>query len=373
MEHNCAGLLVIWREHILLVEQKIDKGQSRLSIPKGTIEGKEDILDCAIRETYEETGLVVKKEDIDTTQYLMNFRNSKFQRKIIYFVARLSADTPPPLSPVDKAEIAEARWVDYRTAERLLQVTQLSVLMHLKSDRIPERAARFLVNSGYITCERHFQDNLLIYNYTNLCKSHQYWNEITLWCRGMITGTDNKILYRPMKKFFESSQLFEEFVPKAGTNFDLYEKKDGALGILFWRNNIAHIATRGSFTTDIANIGNIILYDKYSQIIPKLDRACTYFFEIVTPKDRHVVDYGSCEDLFLIGAYNNQTGCSLYSKDLGNLGFPVVRHYPKHGTVEELQAMDIDNEEGYVAVFPDSSRLKIKFNNYKKKHAEIFH
>ena len=60
MEHISAGLLVICNEKILLVQQANDIYKEHLSIPKGQINKNEKPLDAAVRETYEETGVVCK-------------------------------------------------------------------------------------------------------------------------------------------------------------------------------------------------------------------------------------------------------------------------------------------------------------------------
>ena len=81
-----------------------------------------------------------------------------------------------------------------------------------------------------------------------------------MWCRGLIVDNDNHILFRPMKKFFERNQLYHYFVPHGNKHFELYEKKDGALGILYWLADFPFIATRGSFTSKQAIIGTSLLY-----------------------------------------------------------------------------------------------------------------
>lgn len=226
--------------------------------------------------------------------------------------------------------------------------------------------------SGYICKEEHYEARMSILNYTHLCKRKQYWDEVTMWCRGLIVDNDNHILFRPMKKFFERNQLYHYFVPHGNKHFELYEKKDGALGILYWLADFPFIATRGSFTSKQAIIGTSLLYSKYSSEIPKMSKSYTYFFEIITPRDKHVVDYGEIEDLFLIGAYDNNNLCDVLSHRLADLNFPNVKHYQQHDHIKDLEKQDMPNEEGYVAYYEDGTRVKIKFKSYKNKHIELF-
>lgn len=371
MKHISAGLAVICNGQILLVQQKEDLTGYHFSIPKGLISEGETPLEAAIRETYEETGLKLSANEIGTKPYLMNINTPSFKRRIIYYVAILK--DRHQLNPMDKEEILWAGFVGYKEAELKLQITQLSVLMHLNSDKLPLRAIDWLCANGFLTCEPHHDDNLQIYNYTSKCKIAQLWDEITLWCRGLIVDKYNNIRYRPLKKFFEESQMYPEFIPKRFKDFQLFEKKDGALGILYWtKSGHPYIATRGSFNTLQAINGTRILYNKYYNEIKRLDKTYTYFFEIIYPKDKHVVDYGVTENLFLIGAFDNINKTDVLPSQLSSLKFPIVKQIDNYGDWSDLNSIDIENEEGYVAYFEDGTRIKIKFDSYKVKHAAIF-
>lgn len=371
MKHISAGLAVICNGQILLVRQKEDTIGSHLSIPKGLIANGESPLDAAIRETYEETGIRLSYNEIDPKPYLMNIDIPSFKRRIIYYVAIIHDRYLP--NPKDKEEISWAGFVGYKDAEHKLQITQLSVLMHLEPNKLPTRATDWLCSNGFLTCEPHHDDNLQIYNYTSKCKGAQLWDEITLWCRGLIADKDNNIKYRPLKKFFEESQMYPEFIPKLLTDFHLFEKKDGALGILFWTTDgHPYMTTRGAFNTLQAINGTRILYNKYYSEFKKLDKKYTYFFEIIYPKDKHVVDYGDTEDLFLIGAFDNVAKVDVLPSQLHGLKFPTVKQIGDYGDWSDLNSIDIENEEGYVAYFEDGTRIKIKFDTYKIKHAAMF-
>lgn len=72
-----AGLVVIYRESILLVRQYYDTKNNHLSIPKGEALKGENLLNAAIRETEEETGVKVPIEYIDPEPHLLNINNAK--------------------------------------------------------------------------------------------------------------------------------------------------------------------------------------------------------------------------------------------------------------------------------------------------------
>ena len=167
--------------------------------------------------------------------------------------------------------------------------------------------------------------------------------------------------------------MYPEFTPKEFKDFQLFEKKDGVLGILYWTTaGLPYIATRGSFNSLQAINGTRILYNKYYNEIKKLDKTYTYFFEIIYPKDRHVVDYGDTENLFFIGAFDNINKSDILPSQLSNLKFPTVTQIDDYSDWSYINSIDIENEEGYVAYFEDGTRIKIKFDSYKVKHAVIF-
>lgn len=370
MKHISAGLVIIYQEKILLVRQAEDKNGRHLSIPKGLIKSDEAPLQTAIRETFEETGVRISTDVINAKPFLMNIETKAFQRRIIYFIARI--ERCPDVIPVDQKEIRWAGFLNYAEAEKHLQLSQQSVLLHLNAHRFPVRASEWLCLNGYITKEEHHEADLFIYNYTTRCKKDKLWDEITFWCRGLITDSNNNIKYRPIKKFFEEEQMYKYFVPKKTDNFQLFEKKDGALGIMYWIEGLPHIATRGSFNSLQAINGARILYTKYFGEIHKLKDTYTYFFEIVYPKDRHIVDYGNTEDLFLIGAYDNIRQKDILLEEITDICIPKVRQIPYYNSWNELKKVDNENEEGFVAYFSNGMRIKIKFPNYKKKYELVY-
>ena len=366
-----VGLVILYKGNVLLVRQKTDQNGMHLSIPKGGMKTGEGLLTTAIRETYEETGIKMPQERILPEPYLMNINNAKFHRRIIYFVAKL--EEKMNACPVDTDEISWAGFLPYHKAEQKLQITQQAVLMHLNPKRMPQKFMEWLCFKNIIRKEYHYEDRkLCIYNYTSLCKQYEFWNEVTLWSRGLITDLQGNILFRPLKKFFEFHQLYTEFRPNENISFELYEKKDGVLGLLYWKNGFPFIATRTSFISKQAILGTTILYRKYTHAFNLLDRNLTYFFEIISPCTKNIVDYGTCEDLFLIGAYHNQSNKEIHLSELSHLPFPCVKHFKNHGKLNELLECNKINEEGYVAVYANWRRVKIKFANYKRQYAEKY-
>lgn len=362
-----AGMLIMHRGAILLVQQHHDNNKTKLSIPKGGIIQGEDSLNTAIRETWEETGICVPIAYIAPKPYLLNINNQQIQRRIIYYIAIFPDENEFPVINIrDDKEIVWAGLVSYMDALYCIQQTQLPLLFHFDERRVHPRILNFLLENKYINKAKHPNENIYLYNYTEKCKREEFWNEVTLWCRGLILDSKNFILYRPFKKFFEYEQLYPEFTPE-GSIHKIYEKKDGFLGIMYWVGGCPYIATRESFISYPAIKANIILYTTYFQVFEYLNPQYTYLFEIVFPNNYLIIDYGVIEDIFLIGIYDNINNKEVFLDGIG-LPFPQVKTFNLKKKLPQLLSDNTINEEGYVLLYSDGSRLKIKFPDYKKKY-----
>ena len=167
---------------------------------------------------------------------------------------------------------------------------------------------------------------LTIWNYTEKVQYEGLWDDITLMCRGLVTDDKGNVIARPFKKFFN----MEEGKHTPTSDFEVYEKMDGSLGIFFYYEGGWVMATRGSFTSDQAVKGYEMMFN-YD--FANLHKDYTYLFEIIFKENRIVVNY-DFEDVVLLGMVNTKTGyeVNLYSKDtdvrlknlVSNVGLKVV-------------------------------------------------
>jgi len=106
-----AGLVVIQDNKMLLVHPTNSPWWGTYSIPKGGVDKGEDILEAAIRETLEETGVKIKRKHISSSgnghiDYTDN--RGKVYKRVYYFVAH-------PKKPIEKEsfkpQLAEVDWV----------------------------------------------------------------------------------------------------------------------------------------------------------------------------------------------------------------------------------------------------------------------
>jgi RNA ligase len=129
-------------------------------------------------------------------------------------------------------------------------------------------------DKGLVYKQIHPTLPLTIWNYTEKVQYENLWDEITLQTRGLVTDNEGNIIARPFNKFFN----IEEGKHTPTEKFEVWEKMDGSLGIVFWYQGQWVVATRGSFTSDQAIKAKELL-KKYNTDI--MFRHLTYCFEII--------------------------------------------------------------------------------------------
>ncbi|MEZ0539501.1 T4 RnlA family RNA ligase [Fibrella arboris] len=224
------------------------------------------------------------------------------------------------------------------------------------------------IADGNIMIRQHPDADLFILNYTAQAQFNRVWDEHTLACRGLILNGQGEVIARPFGKFFNLDEVVTTNVRPTLPDepFVAFEKLDGSLGILYWRQNEAYIATRGSFMSDQAQRATCLLQTRYAHVLPRLDRAKTYLFEIIYPENRIVVDYGDRDDLVLLAVIDTATGAE--AAELPDLGFTQVRRFDGYTDMAAIRAVQIDNEEGFVLRFASGFRVKVKFAEYVRLH-----
>ena len=226
-----------------------------------------------------------------------------------------------------------------------------------------------MVKEGWLISQAHPTLDLTIYNYSQKTQYQKYWTEETLMARGLVLNSKGKIVARPFPKFFNASEV-EDQIPN--TEFEVYEKEDGSLGIFFWYavGEELHpvFASRGSFTSEQAVRGWEIL-----QRFPyhNLAYGYTHMFEIIYPENKIVVDYNRIETVILLGIIQTATGREINRDSLEeHLGkdFHLVKKYSCNNSWKELQRHSIHNREGYVIRYLNGFRIKVKFEEYVRLH-----
>jgi len=226
-----------------------------------------------------------------------------------------------------------------------------------------------MIDEGYIKAVKHPESDLWIYNYTPKTQYEKYWNDVTLSCRGRVLDQDFNNIAVPFKKFFNWEEHQADHMPNIPQEpFEVFEKMDGSLGILYWLNDKPMICTRSSFASQQALTASDWLHTRYKEAIKHLQKGKTYLFEIIYPANKIVVDYGSKTGLFLLGIIDNKSEADL---PLENIGFPVVSRFDGIKDIQQLKELNLTNSEGFVLKFQSGFRVKVKFKEYFRLHQLI--
>ena len=231
------------------------------------------------------------------------------------------------------------------------------------------------VKDGWVERNDHPSLSISIYNYSRKTQYDGKWDEITLQCRGLILDGEGNVVAKSFPKFFNMEEHKPEEIPNEP--FEVFEKLDGSLGILFNYDGEWILATKGSFISEQAVKGMEILKKyKYERLIP----GFTYLFEIIYPENRIVCNY-DFEDLILLSVIDNHDGYELqiYNDEVhlggnrfrnlyANLGFKMVKKYDGINDYNTLKSLISNDREGYVIRFKNGFRMKIKGEEYVRLH-----
>ena len=230
-----------------------------------------------------------------------------------------------------------------------------------------------MVAEHYVTVRKHPSLDLYIYNYSPKAQYDRVWNEVTTQCRGLIMNEKHNILARPFKKFFNIEEAIGLGDSLPLEDFEVTEKMDGSLGILYWDKDLPYLATRGSFESEQAIKGTQILRTKYKDVEFKV--GYTYLLEILYPENRIVIDYGGIEDIILLAVIDTVTGNEIdYNVMLDwalASGLQIVKRYDGIKDVNKLKELQRDNAEGFVIHYVGGKRFKVKFEEYVRLHRLI--
>jgi T4 RnlA family RNA ligase len=232
------------------------------------------------------------------------------------------------------------------------------------------------IEDGWVVKNDHPTHSISIYNYAPKTQYEGKWDNITKSCRGLVLDSEGNVVARAFNKFFNLEEHKPEELPNEP--FEVYEKMDGSLGIVFYYKGEWHVATRGSFTSDQAVKGKEML-NQMSVIrnypTTGLNTNWTYLFEIIYDENRIVCEY-DFEGLVLIGIYDNETGEEVSWNEAIKLfalysDFRIVKRYNGITDYSILGGMISSDREGYVVRFKNGMRVKIKGEDYKRLHRII--
>lgn len=224
------------------------------------------------------------------------------------------------------------------------------------------------IEQQYVRVALHPDDpTMRLYCYTHIAQYDAVWDDATMRCRGLITHGD-EIVARPWPKFFSYEQHFNVWKRLPQGNARVTEKLDGSLGIMY-RHPLTgrpQIATKGSFASDQAQWATKWL----SRQRIEFDATNTYLFEIIYPANRIVVPYDYSGLVLLDVLQQGQTNhVELQRLAVDGWRTPTARYERMDlTTLSTMYQQVADNEEGYVLVYDNGVRIKVKGEEYLRLH-----
>ena len=131
-----AGLAVIYNNKILLVHPTNAPWTGSYGIPKGEIEEGENLIDAAIRETAEETGIYFDKADLLHTyaneiEYKSN--SGHVYKKVYYFLIYLHEPIFEHQFSLQLEEVDWAGFLTYEEAETKITTRLKEIINYIKT------------------------------------------------------------------------------------------------------------------------------------------------------------------------------------------------------------------------------------------------
>lgn len=230
-----------------------------------------------------------------------------------------------------------------------------------------------LIDGGYITKRKHNELDLYILNYTSKTQYASAWEPMTEQCRGLIVDAKWKVIANVFPKFYNlNERLTVEELPDEIPV--ICEKLDGFLTILYPENELPALATRGSFTSDMAVWGTKWLRNT-GLVMDDFLPTHTYLFETIEPtlcRAQHLlIDYHDRAECVLLAVRNTDTGEEInHITEANRLNLPFAMRYlgTLEYAVEEMPTMNGALKEGYVVKYSNGLRIKLKCDEYKKLH-----
>jgi hypothetical protein len=234
---------------------------------------------------------------------------------------------------------------------------------------IRDKGLDSLESDPYFVTVNRYDNGLVVLNYSQI-DSPKY-APIVSECRGLILDSNND--YRVVARSFDRFYHYEEIKNREKrliSDAVIFEKIDGSLISAYHYNDEWHVATRKMAVAEgTTAYGNTFrqVFDKAFDI-KKLDgfnEDYNYIFELVSPETRVVTPYPNYE-VFLLTVRDRKLGRELPEYVVNNcaefLGVKRPKRYKMNSFDDIVKSFESlpPTDEGYVCLWPDFFRCKIK-------------
>ena len=210
------------------------------------------------------------------------------------------------------------------------------------------------------------------YNQIDSPRTHEVVRE----CRGIVLEDKTwKLIAKPFDRFFNVGEVEDEFKLFDWNDFRCIDKADGSLIIVYYYNNQWHANTSGSFGFGDAHMfdGNWreLFWQTANLDTDKMLQNLTYIFELCTPYNRVVKDYGKPTVFFLgLADINIPHDFAEYIVDMEASVIGVKRPDTYHASslediIELIGALENEEELSEGVVIRDSRGVRFKWKTQR--------
>ncbi len=209
--------------------------------------------------------------------------------------------------------------------------------------------------------------DLALYVYTQRAVYENLWTPVVEAARGLVLDhAARRVVATPFPKFFNYG---ERGLSLPDEPFEVFDKLDGSLGVVFHDGERWRVTTKGAFASPQVQWAQAWLD---ARDLSALRVGTTYCFEIVYTANRIVVRY-SWEGMVLLAAYD-EDGAELPREDIESTAFALgtvacARYaYPSLDALVDAAKTFASDREGFVVRFASGHRVKIKGAEYLRVH-----
>lgn len=120
-----AGIAILYKNKILLCHPTTLPWVNSFSIPKGGVDEGESLIDAAIRETFEEVGIVITTDKIsnlnDPIEVLYINKAGLLFKKVYVFIVKINSlseiDSNSEILEKSRLQPSEVDWAGFMTSE----------------------------------------------------------------------------------------------------------------------------------------------------------------------------------------------------------------------------------------------------------------
>ena len=210
-------------------------------------------------------------------------------------------------------------------------------------------------------------DTLTLYCYTQNAVVSQAWDPVVMLARGLVLDHAARVVRaQPFPKFFNFG---EQSAALPDEPFEVFEKLDGSLGVIFHDGRRWRVNTKGSFTAPQAQWAEARL----SRCdLAALRPGHTYLAEIIYAANQIVVRY-PFEDLVMLAAFTDRgveyprVAVEGVAEALG-VRVCAREEFPSFDAMRAAVAGFDRDREGFVVRFASGYRVKVKGAAYLRAH-----